>query len=191
MHRSICDFALDLVQNSIEAQAALVMFDFFETEEELTVFVADNGTGMTPDQLQKARDPFFTDGIKHSERNVGLGLAFLTQAIEQSGGEFEIDSREGQGTSVKFQFDKTNIDTPPVGSAANTFLAALTYPGEHEMVINRKFNNGADIYSYSLTRSELSEAVGGFETSGSLRLLRTYLRSQEGVSEEQAVSRKK
>jgi hypothetical protein len=191
MHRTICDFALDLVQNSIEAQATLVMFDFFETENDLTVFVADNGSGMSSDQLKKARDPFYTDGTKHSKRDVGLGLAFLTQAIEQSGGEFEIDSREGQGTSVKFQFDKTNIDTPPVGSTANTFLAALTYPGEHEMLISRKLNNGAVIYSYSLTRSELSEAVGGFETSGSLRLLRTYLRSQEGSLEEQAVSRKK
>ncbi len=190
MHRTICDFALDLVQNSIEARSSLVMCDLFETEDELTVFVADNGCGMSPEQLEKARDPFFTDGVKHVEREVGLGLAFLAQAIEMSGGEFEIDSREGQGTSVKFRFDKSNIDTPPVGSVANTFFAALTYPGEHEMVINRKYSDSANVFSYSLTRSELADAVGGFETSGSLQLLRTYLRSQEDVSEEKAVGRK-
>lgn len=190
MHRTICDFALDLVQNSIEAHSTLIMLDFFETEEDLTVFVADNGSGMGPEQLEKVRDPFFTDGIKHSKRDVGLGLAFLAQAIEMSGGEFDIDSREGQGTSVKFRFDKTNIDTPPVGNGAHTFFAALTYPGEYEMVINRKFKNSAVVYSYSLTRSELSEAVGGLDTSGSLRLLRTYLRSQEEISEEQALGRK-
>ncbi|MFW5712845.1 MAG: sensor histidine kinase [Spirochaetota bacterium] len=190
MHRTICDFALDLVQNSIEARSSLVMCDFFETEDELTVFVADNGCGMSPEQLEKARDPFFTDGVKHVEREVGLGLAFLAQAVEMSGGEFEIDSREGQGTSVKFRFDKNNIDTPPVGSVANTFFAALTYPGEHEMVINRKYNDSANVFSYSLTRSELADVVGGFENSGSLQLLRTYLRSQEDVSEEKAVGRK-
>ena len=190
MHRTICDFALDLVQNSIEAESSLIMLDFFENEAELKVFLADNGCGMSAEQLQKAQDPFFTDGVKHTEREVGLGLAFLAQAIEMSGGEFEIDSREGQGTSVKFRFDKSNIDTPPVGSAAHTFFAALTYPGGHEMVINRKYSDSANVYSYSLTRSELADAVGGFETSGSLQLLRTYLRSQEGVSEEKAVGRK-
>jgi len=57
------------------------------------------------------------------------------------------------------------------------------------MVINRKFKNSAVVYSYSLTRSELSEAVGGLDTSGSLRLLRTYLQSQEEISEEQALGR--
>lgn len=189
MHRTICDFALDLVQNSIEAESTLIMLDFFENEEELTVFLADNGCGMSAEQLQKAQDPFFTDGIKHVEREVGLGLAFLAQAIEMSGGEFEIDSREGQGTSVKFRFDKSNIDTPPVGSTAHTFFAALTYPGEYEMVINRKYRDSANVFSYSLTRSELADAVGGFDTSGSLQLLRTYLRSQEDVSEEKAVGR--
>ncbi len=190
MHRTICDFALDLVQNSIEAQSSLVMFDFFESEDELTVFVADNGCGMSAEELEKARDPFFTDGIKHAEREVGLGLAFLAQAIEMSGGEFEIDSREGQGTSVKFRFDKSNIDTPPVGSVASTFFAALSYPGEHEMVINRKYSDSANVFSYSLTRSELADAVGGFDTAGSLQLLRTYLLSQEDVSEAKAVGRK-
>jgi len=166
------------------------MFDFIETDDDLTVFLADNGCGMSAEQLQKAQDPFFTDGIKHAEREVGLGLAFLTQAIEMSGGEFEIDSREGQGTSVKFWFDKSNIDTPPVGSAAHTFFAALTYPGEYEMVINRKYSDSANVFSYSLTKSELADAVGGFDTSGSLQLLRTYLRSQESVAEEKALGRK-
>ena len=178
MHRTICDYVLDLVQNSIEAGSSLVVLDFDEGEHAVNIFVSDNGPGMSPEKLQQVRDPFFTDGTKHTRRQVGLGLAFLAQGIELAGGVFDIDSREGQGTSVHFRFDIDNIDTPPVGEVADTFFTALTYPGDYEMVINRTHRT-----TYALVRSELSEAAGGLETSGALKLLHTYLHSQEETIE--------
>jgi hypothetical protein len=187
MHRTVCDFVLDLVQNSIEAGSALIVLDFEETAQSIEVFVSDNGPGMSTETLERVRDPFFTDGQKHVHRRVGLGLSFLAQGIELAGGDFDIDSREGQGTSVHFRFDIDNIDTPPVGAVAETFFAALTYPGEHEMVINRTAPDAG--VAYSLIRSELATAVGDLEESGALKLLREYLQSQETISDEAAVSR--
>jgi hypothetical protein len=77
-----------------------------------------------------------------------------------------------------------NIDTPPIGDLAETFFAALSYPGDFELVIHRKFSSSAEPegpanFSYSLERSKLREAVGGFEEVGELKLLRMYIRSQE------------
>jgi histidine kinase/DNA gyrase B/HSP90-like ATPase len=179
MHRSICDFALDVIQNSIEASSDLIVVDFIESDEDVVVFVADNGPGMSAEVLEKVKDPFFTDGKKHAHRSAGLGLPFLAQAIELSGGSFEIDSREGMGTSVQFRFSKEDIDSPPVGAVDITFFAALTFPGDHEMVINRTDSTKVPTSSYSLSRSELSEACGGLETSGALVLLRRFVRSLE------------
>ena len=189
MHRSICDFVLDLLHNSIEAGSELIVLDFHETARVVEVFVADNGPGMSPEKLKRVKDPFYTDGTKHVHREAGLGLAFIAQAVELAGGEFDIDSRKDQGTSVKVLFDLENIDTPPIGEPAHTLLAALTYPGNFEMVVNRR--SVSPQVSYSIRRSELYEALGGFDTGGSLKLLRTYLMSQEGIGEETAVGREK
>lgn len=190
MHRTVCDFALDLVQNSIEASSSLVVLDVEETEREITFFLSDNGKGMDEEELEAARDPFFTAGNKHTRRKVGLGIPFLVQAVEMAGGEFDISSEKGQGTSARFGFRLDHIDTPPTGSFPETFFAALTYPGDFEMVIHRKYtladsvdgSRGEGSFFYSLERSRLQEALGGFEEIGSLKLLRTYLRDQEETS---------
>ena len=179
MHRTICDFVLDLLQNSIEASASLVVLDFIETAEQLKVYLADNGCGMEEKELEAARDPFFTNGQKHADRSVGLGIPFLLQAIELSGGEFDIDSRKGEGTSVTFTFALNHIDTPPLGSVPATFAAALAYPGDYELVINRSYEGPAGATAYTVIRSEIREALGDFESAGALALLREYLCSQE------------
>ncbi|MFO7848508.1 MAG: sensor histidine kinase [Spirochaetia bacterium] len=180
MHRTICDFVLDLLQNSIEADSTLIILDIEETESKITFYLSDNGKGMDSEELAAAGDPFYTGGAKHGSRKVGLGIPFLVQAAEAAEGEFDISSEKGSGTSVKFSFELEHIDTPPVGSLPETYFAALAYPGDFEMVINRQYYGGSrGSFSYTLERSVLRDAVGGFEEAGSLKLLRTFLRSQE------------
>jgi signal transduction histidine kinase len=60
--------------------------------------VRDQGTGMAPDVLSRARDPFFT--TKSAGRGTGLGLAMVQAFSEQSGGALRIDSEPGKGTVV-------------------------------------------------------------------------------------------
>lgn len=180
MHRTVCDFVLDLLQNSIEADSTLIILDIEETEKEITFYLSDNGKGMDSEELAAARDPFYSGGGKHASRKVGLGIPFLVQAVEAAEGEFDISSEKGGGTSVKIRFSLEHIDTPPIGSLPETFLAALTYPGGFEMIINRQYRGGSrEPFSYTLERSALRDAVGGFEEAGSLKLLRAFLRSQE------------
>ncbi len=177
MHYALCDFVLDIVQNAIEAKASLVRLDFDESERWYSVTVTDNGVGMTESQRERALDPFYTDGVKHAKRKVGLGLPFLVQAVEQTGGDFSLESEKGSGTKVSFRFPKDNVDCPPLGDLAGLFQAVLCFSGDYEMVIVRK-KSGRD-EAYSVTRSELAGALGDLERASSLVMLRDFLESQE------------
>jgi PAS domain S-box-containing protein len=67
-------------------------------QEVVFVTVADTGTGMSPDVLERAFEPFFT--TKEVGQGSGLGLAMVYGFAEQSGGRVEIESTEGKGTAV-------------------------------------------------------------------------------------------
>jgi PAS domain S-box-containing protein len=60
--------------------------------------VADTGSGMEPEVMRKAVEPFFT--TKDRGKGTGLGLSMVSGFVEQSGGRLELDSAAGQGTRV-------------------------------------------------------------------------------------------
>ena len=59
--------------------------------------VADTGSGMLPEVLARAVDPFFTT---KEQRGSGLGLSMVYGFVLQSGGNLHIASRAGAGTRV-------------------------------------------------------------------------------------------
>ncbi len=61
------------------------------------VEVADNGVGIDPEQRDKIFLPFFTT----KPTGTGLGMAIVKKIMDLHGGEIEIDSRPGQGTTVR------------------------------------------------------------------------------------------
>jgi two-component system sensor histidine kinase RegB len=62
--------------------------------------VADQGSGMSPEVLARAGEPFFS--TKPAGSGMGLGLFLARTFAEQLGGEMKVDSRPGQGTTVQF-----------------------------------------------------------------------------------------
>lgn len=60
-----------------------------------TLRISDNGTGIEPEKLARIFDPFFTTKLK----GTGLGLAISRQIIEELGGEIDVESTVGVGTS--------------------------------------------------------------------------------------------
>ncbi len=116
-------FVLDLVQNSITADAKLIKIWLFEFESAnfVTVTVADNGKGMSEEVMTKAIDPFMTSKSERKKK-IGLGLPFFKQLIESCEGKFRIKSKSGFGTVVTGSFPYNNIDQPPVGDLEDTIL---------------------------------------------------------------------
>ena len=63
------------------------------------IAVADTGSGMPPDVIARAIDPFFT--TKPAGQGTGLGLSQVHGFIKQSGGHMAIYSEPSHGTTVK------------------------------------------------------------------------------------------
>jgi CheY-like chemotaxis protein len=61
--------------------------------------VADTGSGMTPEVLAHAMEPFFTARVDGA--GTGLGLAMVYGFIRQSDGDIAISSTPGKGTCVR------------------------------------------------------------------------------------------
>ena len=175
MHATLCDLMADIVQNSVEANATEIMLSVSEDEGTVAFVVKDNGKGMDSGTKAKAIDPFYSDGVKHPHRRVGLGLPFLFQTAEAAGGRAEIESEPGAGTTIRFYAQADHVDLPPFGGFSTTAAMMLSQMSAGELKIVRERNGG----NYSLSRTELDEALGGLQSADSLNLLKTYIASQE------------
>jgi len=76
--------------------------------EYVVISVTDTGSGMTKEVLAKAFEPFFT--TKEIGKGSGLGLSQVLGFAKQSGGGMRIETRMGEGTSVKVYLPRTTID---------------------------------------------------------------------------------
>jgi len=82
------------------------------------VEVRDNGTGMTPEVLAKAVEPFYT--TKPLGQGTGLGLAMVFGTMKAHGGDLEISSRSGHGTEVSLVFPALDPVPAPAAAAAES-----------------------------------------------------------------------
>jgi PAS domain S-box-containing protein len=91
----------NVVKNALEATdrhpAGHVGVRLYQRQSTAIVEVADNGVGIEPELRDKVFLPFFTT----KPTGTGLGMAIVKKIMDLHGGEIEIDSRPGQGTTVR------------------------------------------------------------------------------------------
>ena len=71
-------------------------------EAGVVICVSDEGIGMSAEAVDKAFEPYFT--TRTDSGGAGLGLAVVYGFVRQSGGDAQIHSRLGHGTTVEMIF---------------------------------------------------------------------------------------
>jgi len=71
----------------------------------VAIEVEDTGDGITPENLEKIWEPFFT--TKAEGKGTGLGLAICRRIVEEHGGTIDFQSEDGQGTTAHIVFPAT------------------------------------------------------------------------------------
>ncbi len=175
---------LDLTHNSIEAGASRVEVRIAEDGSVLRVAIIDNGKGMDEATKRRALDPFYTEPGKHPGRRVGLGLPFLVQTVEQTGGTYRLESEAGVGTEVHFTLKTEHLDCPPLGSIVDLAVMLFCFDGDYELILHRSGTPGGASFSgppteYTVARSELKDALGDLGDMESRALLEDYLQGCE------------
>ena len=91
--------------------------DLLASASRVTVLeVADNGSGIAPEHLDKLFDPFFT--TKEPGKGTGLGLSICARLIEGMGGHIEVGNRPEGGARFVIRLPGTMPDAvATVGSS--------------------------------------------------------------------------
>jgi PAS domain S-box-containing protein len=76
--------------------------------ERVTIVIKDNGTGIREEHIAKIFDSFFT--TKGEVKGVGLGLSVCYGFIKDHGGDIQVKSREGTGTTFTITLPVYNPD---------------------------------------------------------------------------------
>jgi hypothetical protein len=154
--KTISDHITDLVQNSIRAGATVIdiMVSEYKNSNLYSVNIKDNGTGMEEEIVKKAADPFYTT---RKTRKTGLGLALVKQAAEQTGGQFNLTSEPGKGTTLDFSFGLDHFDRPPLGKIADTLLLLII----SNIKIIFRYTHSTESGTFNFDSSELLRMLEG------------------------------
>ncbi len=145
---------LDIVENSVRAGATLVRILIRENRAKdlFLMRITDNGSGMTPEERQRALDPFYTT---KKVRRVGLGLPMLSDAADRTGGKMTLRSKPGTGTVVEAAFGLSHIDRQPMGNIVSTLITIIVgNPG-----IDLLYRHEVDGRSYLLDTKEIKKEL--------------------------------
>ena len=88
----------NLMKNAVQAMrgGGVLMVRARAVKDEVLVEVVDNGPGISAEVRARLFEPFFTT----REKGSGLGLAVVSQTVEENGGHLDLHSTEGEGTTV-------------------------------------------------------------------------------------------
>ncbi|HKI81061.1 MAG TPA: ATP-binding protein, partial [Pseudodesulfovibrio sp.] len=108
---------VNIVKNSIEAMpgGGEITITLAMDGGDVTVRIADTGTGMSETELDRAFNPFYSTKAGGN----GLGLPLIKKIIEESGGSVTLASRPDRGTAVTLHLQPALDVEHPARDEAN------------------------------------------------------------------------
>ncbi len=99
----------NLVNNAVEAfsnETGKVIVAVRKYGERAIIIIQDNGKGIPEHILKKLGELGVSHGKEGTQSGSGLGVYHAKKAVEDSGGKFQMESREGSGTTITMSFNK-------------------------------------------------------------------------------------
>lgn len=96
---SLKQVILNVLRNALESleEQGTAAISLFIEEGFACIKIQDNGCGISQERLAKIGEPFYST----KEKGTGLGLMTSLNIIENHHGKMDIESEEGEGTTVK------------------------------------------------------------------------------------------
>lgn len=96
--------------------------------------IRDNGCGMSEATLRHLFEPFFT--TKELGRGTGLGLSTVFGIMRQSGGEINVESATGRGSTFRLYFPVSAVQAPTLSAKTAPPAPRLSFsPGQYTILL--------------------------------------------------------
>ena len=103
----------NLVSNAIRYTplGGLVHLTFLQTVDQLTISVKDTGPGIASEHLPRLTERFYRIDQSRSRETggTGLGLAITKHVMQRHGGELQVQSEQGKGSTFNLIFPASRI----------------------------------------------------------------------------------
>jgi two-component system C4-dicarboxylate transport sensor histidine kinase DctB len=101
---------VNLITNAIDATAsrddALVRVRVSESDNQVIVEIADNGSGIDPEIAQQIFEPFFT--TKEAGVGLGIGLSIVSDLVREFGGTIAVSDSDLGGASFRVSLERVD-----------------------------------------------------------------------------------
>lgn len=163
---------LDIVENSVAASATEIEVIIIEDKKKdiLLVEIIDNGEGMDKETLKKALDPFYTS---KTVRRFGFGLSLLSESAKAANGDFLIESKKGEGTRVRAEFQHSHVDRRPLGDISSTIFTLVFGNPEIDMVFVHTKNSHSNRFDTKEIKRQLNDIP--MTSPAGMRLIREHI----------------
>jgi two-component system, sporulation sensor kinase E len=99
---------LNIIKNSVAAMpdGGVMFFRTVKDEDIVHIYICDNGSGISEENMSKIFEPYFTT----KQFGSGLGLTVVYKIIKEHGGDIVLESVENQGTTFTINLPVPQLD---------------------------------------------------------------------------------